>query len=187
MAERGHEWAQQIHGLHWASLRYFNAAGADPQGRLGDDHNPETHLISHALNAAPGLGPELTVFGDTYDTPDGAAIRDYVHVTDLADAHLRVLDRLQAGLSCRYNVGTGTGYSVRQVIDTVERISGRKVPYHVGPPRAGDPPVLVASSDRLRQETGWQQRYASLDDIVRTAYEWHSAHPNGYGDRVQQS
>jgi UDP-glucose 4-epimerase len=183
MAERGLEWAQRIHGLSWASLRYFNAADADPEGRLGEDHDPETHLIPLAIDAALGLGPELTVFGEAYGTPDGTAIRDYVHVTDLGDAHLRVLDRLQAGLSSRYNVGTGTGYSVRQVIDTVERISGREVPHRVGPPRAGDPPVLVASSDRLRQETGWRPRYDSLDDILRTAFEWRSCNPGGFSGR----
>lgn len=182
MAERGLEWAQQIHGLNWAALRYFNAAGADPKGRLGEDHDPETHLIPLTINAALGLGAELTIFGDAYDTIDGTAIRDYVHVTDLADAHLRILDRLAAGQSGRYNVGNGTGYSVLQVIQAVERISGRKVPYRIGPPRAGDPPVLVASPARLQKDTGWTPRYASLDDIVRTAWNWRVANPSGFGD-----
>ncbi|MGO4571245.1 UDP-glucose 4-epimerase GalE [Microvirga sp. 2TAF3] len=180
MAERGLEWAQQIHGLRWAALRYFNAAGADPKGRIGEDHDPETHLIPLTINAALGLGPELTIFGDTYDTIDGTAVRDYVHVTDLADAHLRILDRLEAGLSGRYNVGNGTGYSVRQVIESVERISGLKVPYKIGPRRAGDPPVLVASNARLRQDTGWAPQYPLLDDIVRTAWNWRSANPTGF-------
>jgi len=182
MAERGLDWAQKIHGLHWSALRYFNAAGADPQGRLGEDHDPETHLIPLAINAALGLGPELTVFGNTYDTIDGTAVRDYVHVTDLADAHCRILDRLAEGQGGCYNVGNGTGYSVRQVIDAVERVSGRKVPHRVGPPRPGDPPVLVASNERLRRDTGWSPRYASLDDIVRTAWAWRSAHPHGFED-----
>ncbi|MGO4706828.1 UDP-glucose 4-epimerase GalE [Microvirga sp. 2MCAF38] len=180
MAERGLEWARQIHGLNWAALRYFNAAGADPEGRLGEDHDPETHLVPLTINAALGLGPELTVFGNTYDTIDGTAVRDYVHVTDLADAHLRILDRLEAGLSGRYNVGNGTGYSVLQVIEAVERISGRKVPYRIGPPRAGDPPVLVASHARLRQDTGWTPKYPMLDDIVKTAWNWRAANLAGY-------
>jgi UDP-glucose 4-epimerase len=182
MAERGLEWAQQVHGLKWAALRYFNAAGADPKGRLGEDHDPETHLIPLAINAALGAGPELTIYGDTYDTPDGTAVRDYVHVTDLADAHLRVLDYLQTGPSNQYNVGSGIGYSVREVIDAVERISGRNVPHHIGPPRAGDPPILVASNSRLRHDIGWAPNYHSLDDIVRTAWNWRVAHPSGFRD-----
>lgn len=184
MAERGLEWADRVHGLRSASLRYFNAAGADPQGRLGEDHDPETHLIPLAINAALGLGPELTVFGTDYDTPDGTCLRDYVHVTDLADAHLRVLDVLKQGRSLRYNVGNGSGYSVREVIEAVERVGGRPVPHRTGPRRPGDPAVLVASNALLRQETGWAPRYAALDDIVRTAWNWRVAHPEGYGDRV---
>ncbi|MCQ4162304.1 UDP-glucose 4-epimerase GalE [Roseomonas sp. GC11] len=184
MAERALDWAGRVHGLRSAALRYFNAAGADPGGRLGEDHDPETHLIPLAINAALGLGPELTVFGTDYPTPDGTCIRDYVHVMDLADAHLRVMDKLCAGgPSVRYNVGNGSGYSVRQVIDTVERVTGLKVPHRIGPRRPGDPAVLVASNARLRAETGWAPRYPELDDIVRTAHAWRAAHPQGYGDR----
>ena len=182
MVERGLEWADQVHGLRSAALRYFNAAGADPGGRLGEDHNPETHLIPNALNAALGFGPPLTVFGTDYDTPDGTAIRDYVHVTDLADAHLRVLDRLKDGPSCRYNVGSGTGASVLEVIAAVERATGRPVPHVLGPRRAGDPPVLVASNEALRRETGWVPRLGALDDIVGTACAWRMKHPRGYRD-----
>ena len=185
MAEAGLDWADQVHGLRSAALRYFNAAGADPQGRLGEDHHPETHLIPLAINAALGLGPELTVFGTDYPTPDGTCIRDYVHVTDLADAHLRVLDALEDGPSVRYNVGNGQGHSVREVLDAVERVSGRRVPHSIGPRRAGDPAVLVASNERLRRETGWVPRYAALDDIVRTAWAWREAHPRGYDSRRQ--
>jgi UDP-glucose 4-epimerase len=181
MAERGLDWADRVHGLRWASLRYFNAAGADPQGRLGEDHNPETHLIPLAINAALGLGPALTVFGTDYDTPDGTCLRDYVHVTDLAQAHLRVLDVLKAGRSVRYNVGNGNGYSVLDVIKMVTKVSGLPVPYSEGPRRAGDPPVLVASNARLRQEASWEPRHGSLEEIVRTAWAWRSAHPQGYG------
>ncbi len=182
MAERGLAWAEKIHGLRWAALRYFNAAGADPQGRLGEDHDPETHLIPLAINAALGLGPALTVFGTDYDTADGTCIRDYVHVTDLADAHLRVLDRLEHS-SCRYNLGNGIGYSVLEVIQAVEKISGRKVPHTLGPRREGDPAVLVASGEKLRRETGWDPKYFELETIVRTAYEWRQANPRGFGDR----
>ncbi|MBL6455945.1 UDP-glucose 4-epimerase GalE [Belnapia sp. T6] len=182
MVERALAWADQVHGLRSAALRYFNAAGADPSGAIGEDHEPETHLIPLAIGAALGTRPPLTVFGTDYPTDDGTCIRDYVHVMDLADAHLRVLDRLEQG-SCRFNIGNGTGYSVKQVIDSVERIGGRPVPHSFGPRRAGDPAVLVASSARLREETGWAPRFAALDDIVRTAWAWHAAHPKGFGDR----
>jgi len=182
MVERGLAWADRVHGLRSACLRYFNAAGADPAGRIGEDHEPETHLIPLAIGAALGTRPPLTVFGQDYPTPDGTCIRDYVHVSDLADAHLRVLDGLSQR-SLRYNLGNGTGYSVRQVIEAVERIGGRPVPHSYGPRRAGDPAVLVASSERMRRETGWAPHLGALDDIVRTAWEWHAAHPRGYADR----
>ncbi|MDO9707903.1 UDP-glucose 4-epimerase GalE [Paracraurococcus lichenis] len=182
MVEKALGWADQVHGLRSACLRYFNAAGADPEGRIGEDHEPESHLIPLAIGAALGTRPPLTVFGADYPTPDGTCIRDYVHVLDLADAHIRVLDRLEQG-SCRYNVGSGTGYSVKQVIEAVGRIGGTPVPHGFGPRRVGDPAVLVASSAKLRQETGWSPRYGALDDIVRTAWGWHAAHPRGYGDR----
>ncbi|MBC9206164.1 UDP-glucose 4-epimerase GalE [Roseomonas aerophila] len=180
MAERGLEWADRVHGLRSACLRYFNAAGADPQGRLGEDHTPETHLIPLAIDAALGIRPPLTVFGTDYDTPDGTAIRDYVHVTDLADAHLRALDVLKQGRSVRYNVGNGNGYSVLDVIRMVGEVSGRPVPYAEGPRRAGDPAVLVAANARLRRDTGWSPRYGSLEQVVRTAWTWRQKHPHGF-------
>ncbi|RKK05375.1 UDP-glucose 4-epimerase GalE [Pseudoroseomonas wenyumeiae] len=180
MAERALEWADRIHGLRSASLRYFNAAGADPGGRLGEDHSPETHLIPCAVNAVLGLGRPLAIHGTDYDTPDGTAIRDYVHVADLADAHLRVLDRLKNCPSCRYNVGSGTGASVLEVIAAVERAAGRPVPHVLGPRRAGDPAILIASNERLRRETGWAPRLGALDDIVRSAYAWRARNPRGY-------
>lgn len=182
MVERGLAWADQVHGLRSASLRYFNAAGADASGQIGEDHDPETHLIPLAIGAALGTRPPLTVFGTDYPTPDGTCIRDYVHVTDLADAHLRVLARLDGG-SVHFNVGNGTGYSVTQVMESVERIGGRPVPHSLGPRRPGDPAVLVASSARLREETGWSPRFGALDDIVSSAWAWHVAHPKGFGDR----
>jgi UDP-glucose 4-epimerase len=177
--ERALDWADQIHGVRTACLRYFNAAGADPQGRAGEDHDPETHLVPLCIDAALGLRPPLTVFGTDYPTPDGTCIRDYVHVTDLADAHVRALAVLDER-SVRYNLGNGRGYSVREVIESVERVSGRKVPHGFGPRREGDPAQLVAASDRLRRETGWTPRFPALDDIVRTAWEWRMAHPKGY-------
>jgi UDP-glucose 4-epimerase len=183
MVEEALDWAGRIHGLRWAALRYFNAAGSDPQGRAGEDHDPETHLVPLAIDAALGRRPALTVFGEDYATPDGTCIRDYVHVTDLAEAHLAALDRLETHGSCRYNVGSGQGASVREVIAAVARVGGRPVPHSIGPRRAGDPPVLVAASDRLRAETGWSPRYGALDEIVRTAWAWREAHPKGYGDR----
>ncbi|MBU8537948.1 UDP-glucose 4-epimerase GalE [Falsiroseomonas tokyonensis] len=179
MCERALDWAEKIHGLRFASLRYFNAAGADPAGRAGEDHDPETHLVPLAIDAALGLRPPLMVFGTDYLTPDGTGVRDYVHVTDLADAHLRVLPLLEER-SVRYNLGNGTGYSVREVIDTVQRVGGRPVPHALGPRREGDPAVLVASSARLRAETGWSPRFPKLEDIVRTAWDWRLAHPQGY-------
>lgn len=182
MIEQALAWAEGANGLHSASLRYFNAAGADPLGRAGEDHQPETHLIPRAILATMGQAPPLHVFGTDYDTPDGTAIRDYVHVSDLAAAHIAVLPRLERG-SVRYNIGNGAGHSVREVMAAVERVSGRKVPYENGPRRAGDPPSLVASSALLRAETSWTPRHADLDDIVRTAWNWHAANPQGYAAR----
>jgi UDP-glucose 4-epimerase len=181
MLERALVWAEQIHGLRYASLRYFNAAGADPKGRLGEDHRPESHLVPLVIDAALGRRPELSVFGNDYPTPDGTCIRDYVHVTDLADAHLLALARLERG-SISVNLGNGAGHSVLDVIRAVERESLRKVPYRIAPRRLGDPAVLVASSALARQELGWQPRLTSLDEIVRTAFRWREAHPDGYAD-----
>jgi len=179
MIERALRWAAEIHGLSSAALRYFNAAGADPDGRLGEDHDPETHLIPLVIGAALGRRPPLTVFGSDYPTPDGTCIRDYIHVADLASAHLAVLDRLDRGAHA-FNLGNGNGASVREVIRAVEEISGRTVPVIEGARRAGDPAALVASSARLRAETGWTPRLPALRDIVATAFAWHEAHPQGY-------
>lgn len=179
--ERTLLWADRIHGMRHASLRYFNAAGADPAGRFGEDHRPESHLIPLVIDAALGRRAELEVYGNDYATPDGTCLRDYVHVTDLADAHLLAMDRLERG-SITVNLGNGTGHSVLQVIEAVERISNYKVPYRIVPRRRGDPAVLVASSARARRELGWRPRFADLDEIVRTALRWREAHPNGYVD-----
>jgi UDP-glucose 4-epimerase len=179
--ERALLWAHQVHGMRSASLRYFNAAGADLAGRYGEDHRPESHLIPLVIDAALGRRSALDVYGNDYPTPDGTCVRDYVHVADLADAHLRAVDRLESG-SIVCNLGNSAGHSVLQVIETVERVSGRKVPYRLAPRRPGDPSVLVAASDRARSELGWRPRYADLDVIVRSAFAWREAHPNGYGD-----
>ena len=182
MLERALFWADRIHGLRSASLRYFNAAGADAQGRAGEDHMPESHLIPLVIDAALGRRPELVVFGDDYDTPDGTCIRDYVHVADLASAHLLALEQLDHA-SVTYNLGNGSGHSVLEVIHSVERVSGRTVPYRIAERRPGDPTRLVASSEKLRGETGWTPAFPALDDIVATAFAWREAHPHGYGNR----
>ncbi|MEZ5317014.1 MAG: UDP-glucose 4-epimerase GalE [Vicinamibacterales bacterium] len=179
--ERALPFVEHALGIRWVALRYFNAAGADPDGRLGEDHRPEEHLIPRAIRAAGG-GPPLTVFGDDYDTPDGTCLRDYVHVTDLAAAHVQALDALASGRpSSAYNLGNGDGHSVRQVLAAVEAVVGRPVPHTIGPRREGDPARLVASSERARRELGWSPRYAAIETIVGTAWRWHEAHPDGYG------
>jgi UDP-glucose 4-epimerase len=178
--ERALYWASEVHGLHSACLRYFNAAGADPAGALGEHHDPETHLIPLAIDAALGRRPKLVVFGTDYETPDGTAVRDYIHVNDLGEAHILALGQLDRG-SVTYNLGNGAGHSVKDVIASVERVLGRTVPHDLGPRRAGDPPVLVGSSERIRREAGWTPQLPALDDIVRTAADWRLAHPDGYG------
>ena len=170
----------QAHGLRFVALRYFNAAGAT--ARAGEHHDPETHLIPLALRAAAGRGTALTVFGSDYDTPDGTAVRDYIHVADLADAHLLALEHLRRGGASQFlNLGTGTGFSVLEVIETARRISGRDVPHQAGPRRAGDPPRLVADASRARGVLGWSPRQPALDTIVGSAWDWMQAHPAGYG------
>nr|WP_294544108.1 UDP-glucose 4-epimerase GalE [uncultured Rhodopila sp.] len=180
MIERALRWAGQVHGLRSACLRYFNAAGADPTGRLGEDHRPESHLIPLVIDAALGRRAALDLYGDDYPTPDGTCIRDYVHVSDLATAHLLAVRHLAQG-SVVWNLGNGAGHSVRQVIASVERVSGLQVPYRIAPRRAGDAAVLVASSARA-QQAGWKPVHGALDDIVATAFAWRKSHPDGYGD-----
>jgi UDP-glucose-4-epimerase GalE len=172
----------EAHGLRSVALRYFNAAGADPDGELGEDHDPETHLIPLILGTALGRRPALEVYGTDYPTPDGTCRRDYVHVSDLAEAHLLALDALASdSATAAYNLGNGRGFSVREVIAAAERVTGREIPVREGPRRAGDPPALVAGSARAQAELGWRPRYGELETIIRTAWEWHSRHPQGYG------
>jgi UDP-glucose 4-epimerase len=173
MTEKILGWFDQIHGLRNICLRYFNASGADPAGRTGERHDPETHLIPLLFRAAQ-TGVPVTVFGEDYPTPDGTCIRDYIHVTDLAKAHILAVESLVAGGSSnKFNVGTGSGFSVRQVIDAVERVTGKKVPYNVGPRRDGDPAELVADSSKLRAALGWSPDFGDLDQIVETAWSYY--------------
>lgn len=170
----------RAYGLRWTALRYFNAAGADPDGEIGEDHAPEIHLIPRAIEAATG-GPSLQVFGDDYPTPDGTCLRDYVHVSDLADAHLRALETLAgAQQSSAYNLGTGTPHSVREVIQAVERVAGCRVPWTLTARRAGDPASLYAAPGQAISALQWRPRFGDLDAIVRTAWAWHRGHPHGY-------
>src|SRR5262249_10838824 len=166
----------------FAALRYFNAAGASADGSIGEDHDPETHLIPLAVEAALGRRAEVEIYGADYPTPDGTCIRDYIHVDDLAEAHLLALERLEPGKGLLYNLGIGHGYSVREVIQTVEQVVGKPVPAKEGPRRPGDPPALVASSEKIQRELGWRPRYTNLTSIVETAWRWHRAHPKGYND-----
>jgi UDP-arabinose 4-epimerase len=171
--ERALHWYGGAYGLRYAALRYFNAAGADPEGDIGEDHDPETHLIPLVLRAALGRGEPLQVFGTDYPTPDGTAIRDYIHVMDLADAHVRGLGHLAGGgASLALNLGTGSGHSVREVVAAVQRIAGRPVPQREAPRRAGDPPQLVADAALATARLGWQPRFSDLDTIVGTALAW---------------
>jgi UDP-glucose 4-epimerase len=175
---------EAAYGLLSVTLRYFNAAGADPEGDLGEDHRPEAHLIPNALEAAL-TGVPLQVFGGDYQTPDGTCVRDYVHVTDLAQAHLLALDRIETrGRSAVYNLGNGSPFSVKDVVSAVERVSGRRVPWTLGARREGDPAVLYASSARIRAELGWQPAFTTLDPIVETAWKWKVAHPLGFSERT---
>ncbi len=183
--ERALHWHGLAHGLRWMALRYFNAAGADPDGEIGEDHDPETHLIPLAIDTALGRRRELQVMGTDYPTPDGTAVRDYVHVTDLADAHVRALRHLQEGGAVgALNLGTGRGHSVREVIAMVEQISGRSVAVRDAPRRAGDPPALVAAPGRAREMLAWEPRWSTLESIVRSAYRWHGIHVPGDQQRA---
>lgn len=177
MFERMLEWYRTIHGLEFVAFRYFNAAGAS--AKLGEHHRVETHLIPNVLRVALGQSPEAQIFGDDYPTPDGTCIRDYIHVLDLADAHIRALEPGKAGF---FNLGNGGGYSVREVVDACAKVSGKKIPVSMKPRRPGDPPRLIASAEKARRELGWIPRYPKLEDIVSTAWDWHVRNPDGYPD-----
>jgi len=175
--ERALHWLGITHDLRWMALRYFNAAGADPDREIGEEHDPETHLIPLAIEAALGRRPDLAVFGTDYPTADGTAVRDYVHVSDLADAHVRALRYLEAGgKPAALNLGTGIGHSVREVLAAVEQVSGREIKTRNAPRRPGDPPNLVAAPGRAHELLGWRPQLSALEQIIYTAWRWHSLH-----------
>ena len=174
-------WYQRIHGLRYVALRYFNAAGAAPDGERGEDHRPESHLIPNVLKVALGQQDTFTLFGDDYPTPDGTCIRDYVHVVDLASAHVLALEALDERERLICNVGNGRGYSNSEVLEAARSVTGHAIPSEVGPRRAGDPAVLVAATSLIARELGWQAKYPDLSTIVAHAWEWHRSHPDGYG------
>ncbi len=175
------KWFDTAHGIKFISLRYFNAAGAHESGKIGEDHNPETHLIPIVLQTALGRRPHISVFGDDYNTPDGSCIRDYIHVSDLADAHVLALDKLRSGSgSGVYNLGNGKGFSVKEVIEIARKVTGKPIEAVIEPRRAGDPAVLVASSERAQKELGWNPSRSDLENIIASAWSWHQANPDGY-------
>jgi UDP-glucose 4-epimerase len=177
--ERMLHWLDQIYGFRYAALRYFNAAGASPTGERGEDHDPETHLIPIVLQVAAGLRDHVVIFGDDYPTRDGTCVRDYIHVTDLAQAHILALKALDKG-SRTYNLGNGQGFTVKEVIKTAREVSGHPIPAVVGSRRPGDPAVLIASSEKIKRELGWKPQFPDLHTIIGTAWRWHSSHPHGY-------
>jgi len=172
------DWYQRVHGIGYAALRYFNAAGALPD--RGEAHNPESHLIPLVLQVALDQRPEVQIFGTDYPTPDGTCIRDYIHIADLVSAHLLALEAIKPDSQMIYNIGNGSGYSVREVVDTTRQVTGHVLPAVETDRRPGDPPRLVAGSDKIRRELGWAPEYPELEAIIASAWEWHRAHPQGY-------
>ena len=175
--ERYLHWMDRVYGMRYACLRYFNACGATPE--RGEHHNPETHLIAIVLEVALGKREKVVIYGDDYNTPDGTCVRDYVHISDLASAHILAMRALDEG-SRKYNLGNGKGYSVREVIETARAVTGHHIPADIGPRRPGDPDVLIASSETINHDLGWAPRYPKLRDIIQSAWDWHVAHPDGY-------
>lgn len=177
------KWAEQAYGIQYTVLRYFNVAGADVKGRIGEDHRPETHLIPIVLQVALGKREKIMIFGDDYPTADGTCIRDYIHVEDLVAAHLQAIDRLKkGGASTIYNLGNGQGFSVKEIIEAVRKVTGHPVPAEVAPKRAGDPAQLVASSEKARKELGWEPQYPEVETMIESAWKWFQEHPHGYED-----
>ncbi|WP_322924138.1 UDP-glucose 4-epimerase GalE [Paenibacillus campi] len=179
--ERMMSWFDKAHGIRYVALRYFNAAGAHASGKIGEDHRPESHLVPLVLQTALGQRPHISVFGDDYPTEDGTCVRDYIHVSDLADAHLKAVEYLAAGgASSAFNLGNGQGFSVKQVIETAKKVTGRDIPAVIEPRRSGDPAVLVASSAKARSVLGWTPQHNSLENIIASAWQWHESKPQGY-------
>ena len=184
MMEKMMHWADKAYGIKFVALRYFNVAGAAPDGTIGEDHGPETHLVPIILQVAQGKRKELSIFGDDYNTPDGTNVRDYVHVMDLADAHILAIKYLEAGNeSNAVNLGSSTGFSNKQILEAAREVTGEPIPAKIAPRRPGDPDSLVAASDKARNVLGWDPKYDDVHDIIATAWKWHSTHPKGYDDR----
>lgn len=184
MMEKMMHWADKAYGIKFVALRYFNVAGAAPDGTIGEDHGPETHLVPIILQVAQGKRRELSIFGDDYNTPDGTNVRDYVHVMDLADAHILAIKYLEAGNeSNAFNLGSSTGFSNKQILEAAREVTGEPIPAKIAPRRPGDPDSLVAASDKARNVLGWDPKYDDVHDIIATAWKWHSTHPKGYDDR----
>ena len=174
-------WCSKAHGLRYVALRYFNACGAHPSGKIGEAHDPETHLIPIILQVPNGQREKLTIYGEDYPTPDGTCIRDYIHVTDLAQAHILALDYLmRGGENNVFNLGNGVGFSNKEAVDVARAVTGHPIPAEIGPRRPGDPARLVASSEKAKTVLGWDPKYADLNTIISTAWQWHKNHPNGY-------
>jgi UDP-glucose 4-epimerase len=172
------------YGMKSVCLRYFNAAGAAESGEIGEDHEPETHLIPIVLQVAMGKRDVIKMFGDDYETPDGTCVRDYIHILDLADAHIKALEYLErGGESTAFNLGNGKGYSVKEIVDAAEKVTGKAIKREVAPRRAGDPAILIADYARAHEVLGWTQRFGDIETIISTAWKWHASHPDGYGDR----
>ena len=177
------KWVSRASGVRYVSLRYFNAAGALPDGSIGEDHKTETHLIPLILQVPTGRRDHITVYGDDYPTPDGTCLRDYIHVVDLADAHMRALDYLRrGGESDIFNLGSGSGFSVKEMIAAAEKATGKAIAVEIGARRAGDPAQLIASSEKARTVLGWQPQFTDVEEVIGTAWRWHAAHPHGYED-----
>lgn len=176
-------WTSRAHGLRYVALRYFNACGAHPSGAIGEAHAPETHLIPLILQVPNGQREKISIFGDDYATKDGTCVRDYIHVTDLAQAHILALDYLlKGGDNNVFNLGNGVGFTVKEVIDVARKVTGHPIPAEISPRRAGDPAQLVASSDKAKDVLGWKPQYAGLETIVSSAWAWHKGHPHGFAD-----
>ena len=184
MMEKMMAWADKAYGIKFVALRYFNVAGAAPDGTIGEDHGSETHLVPIILQVAQGKRKELSIFGDDYNTPDGTNVRDYVHVMDLTDAHILAIKYLEAGnKSNAFNLGSSTGFSNKQMLEAAREVTGKPIPAKMAPRRPGDPDSLVAASDKAREVLGWKPKYDDVHDIIATAWKWHSTHPKGYDDR----
>lgn len=184
IVEKMLRWFDEAYGIKYCALRYFNAAGAHISGEIGEDHSPETHLIPIILQVALGKRKKISIFGDDYDTQDGTCIRDYIHVTDLADAHILALEKIKKeNKSAVYNLGNGKGFSVKEVIEMTRKVTGKEIPEEIAPRRPGDPSILIASSEKVTEQLQWRPKYDSLEKIIDTAWNWHKNHPNGYKDR----